>query len=251
MPPMDSEKPFILGHRGFRGELENTLPAFRRALQYADGIEFDVRMTADGKLVVHHDEGFCSAGRAYRLDELTLVELRRFHPLGKVIPTVDDVVRSFPGAIFDVDVKEVETSEEVIRTLERAGAVERAIFSADSPGIILSLVRECPDCRVGFSIVGYSSLPWILRLKGLYSLHVPIDVTSYIGYNAVVSLIRAFRKRGLRIFLWNYRMDELYWAPRFLPFVDAVISDNPARMRKVLLAADAKGLGGESHGGLE
>ncbi len=244
---MDSEKLFILGHRGFRGELENTIPAFRRALRYADGVEFDVRMTADGKLVVHHDEGFRSGGRTYRLRNLTLAELRRLHPLGKMIPTVDGVVRSFPSAVFDVDVKEAETSEGVVRTLERAGAVERAIFSADSPEIILSLLRECPDCRVGFSIVGYSSIPWIPRLKGLHSLHVPIDAVSYIGYNAVVSLMRVLRKRGLRIYLWNYEMDELSWVPRFLPFVDAVISDDPARLRKVFYG-EREGHYGDLHG---
>ncbi|WP_246454672.1 glycerophosphodiester phosphodiesterase family protein [Thermococcus camini] len=48
---MDSERPLILGHRGVRGRLENTLPSFERVLKYADGVEFDVRLTRDGKLL--------------------------------------------------------------------------------------------------------------------------------------------------------------------------------------------------------
>ncbi|MBC8089926.1 MAG: hypothetical protein H7Z40_21915 [Phycisphaerae bacterium] len=47
----------IIAHRGAsRDRLENTLSAFRTALeQGADGIELDVHATRDGMVVVHHD----------------------------------------------------------------------------------------------------------------------------------------------------------------------------------------------------
>lgn len=53
----------VFAHRGFTGEpgdarrpRENTLEAYEAArLAGADGVELDVRMTADGKLAVHHD----------------------------------------------------------------------------------------------------------------------------------------------------------------------------------------------------
>ena len=50
-------RPLIFGHRGAAGEApENTLAAFELALaQGADGIEFDVRLSADGEPVVIHD----------------------------------------------------------------------------------------------------------------------------------------------------------------------------------------------------
>ncbi|NJE62362.1 glycerophosphodiester phosphodiesterase family protein [Thermococcus sp. 21S7] len=76
------EQPSILGHRGFRGRLENTLPAFRRALKYADGIEFDIRLTGDGKLVIHHDGSFYADGSRYRLRTLSLRELWKLHRSG-------------------------------------------------------------------------------------------------------------------------------------------------------------------------
>jgi glycerophosphoryl diester phosphodiesterase len=48
----------IWAHRGARREApENTLPAFELAVaQGADGVEFDVQLTADGTVVVIHDE---------------------------------------------------------------------------------------------------------------------------------------------------------------------------------------------------
>ena len=48
----------VIGHRGAsRAERENTLAAFERAVEFgADGVELDVRLSADGALAVHHDE---------------------------------------------------------------------------------------------------------------------------------------------------------------------------------------------------
>jgi len=47
----------IEGHRGARGLLpENTIPAFERAIALGvDALEFDVGMSRDGILVIHHD----------------------------------------------------------------------------------------------------------------------------------------------------------------------------------------------------
>jgi glycerophosphoryl diester phosphodiesterase len=234
--------PLVLGHRGFRGRIENTIPAFRRALRYADGVELDVWSTGDGKIVVNHD----GIADGLPVKSLTLGEVKR---RDRRIPTLKRVLKEFRGAIFDIDVKDIDAVEGSVKLVEHVGV--KAVFSADSPEIVLSLRRECPDCRIGFSIIAYSSLLAILRLRGIHSLHVPIDAVSYVGFRNVVSLMRLFRKRGLRMFLWNYQMDELTWVPRFLPFVDAVISDDPARLRKALLVSESDNNGGELYGGLE
>lgn len=48
----------VFAHRGFKGRYpENTLLAFEKAVEMGcDGIEFDVQMTKDGKLIILHDE---------------------------------------------------------------------------------------------------------------------------------------------------------------------------------------------------
>jgi len=52
-----SRRPLVLGHRGASAAApENTRAAFARAREMgADGVELDVRRTADDVLVVHHD----------------------------------------------------------------------------------------------------------------------------------------------------------------------------------------------------
>jgi len=58
MPPLTT--PFNIAHRGARSLApENTMPAFRKALEVgAHGIESDVRVSADGRLILHHDSTF-------------------------------------------------------------------------------------------------------------------------------------------------------------------------------------------------
>ena len=72
----------IWAHRGASAEApENTMSAFRLAAeQGADAIEFDVHRTADGELVVIHDETIdrTSNGRGVVAD-LTLEQLSLIH----------------------------------------------------------------------------------------------------------------------------------------------------------------------------
>ena len=52
------EKITLTAHRGYRQKFpENTMRSFREALKLdIDSIEMDVRMTADGEIVVIHDQ---------------------------------------------------------------------------------------------------------------------------------------------------------------------------------------------------
>src|SRR6266542_4141471 len=75
-----SSLPRILGHRGARLLApENTVPGFRAAItDGADGVELDVRRTADQALVCLHDAGLgrTTDGRG-PVREHTLAEIRR------------------------------------------------------------------------------------------------------------------------------------------------------------------------------
>lgn len=56
-------RPFLhtmFAHRGYhcieKGIPENSIPSFRAAISHGYGIELDVHLTSDGKLVVFHDD---------------------------------------------------------------------------------------------------------------------------------------------------------------------------------------------------
>ena len=65
-------------HRGLHGGgvPENSMAAFRRAVEAGYGIELDVHLSRDGEVVVFHDETLVRmTGCERRLAELTLDEL--------------------------------------------------------------------------------------------------------------------------------------------------------------------------------
>ena len=97
----------IEGHRGARGlVVENTLPSMTAALEAGvTGIEIDVRLTADGQVVVWHDAILlpekCRSTRSEligaRVDELTLDQLRAVDVGSQTLPEFA-TQRAAPGA---------------------------------------------------------------------------------------------------------------------------------------------------------
>ena len=92
-------------HRGLhsrdRSVPENSLPAFRKAAREGYGIELDVRLSKDGKVVVFHDDTLDRVcGVPARVDELTWEELRalRLYGTDERIPLFSEVLRSIHGA---------------------------------------------------------------------------------------------------------------------------------------------------------
>ena len=94
----DVEMTRIIAHRGASGaEPENTVAAFRRAGEMgADGIELDVRRTADDRLVVHHDPVLAD-GRPIRT--VAAVELPSH------IATLDAAIDAGTGMFVNVEIK--------------------------------------------------------------------------------------------------------------------------------------------------
>jgi glycerophosphoryl diester phosphodiesterase len=94
-----------LAHRGdWRSAPENTLPAFTAALRSpaCGGLEFDVRLSADGVPVLLHDETLERVqGRPEPVNEL---KARALEDLG--VPSLADVLAAVPHRAFlDVDLK--------------------------------------------------------------------------------------------------------------------------------------------------
>ncbi len=94
----------VVGHRGApRREIENTLESFDRAeADGADGVELDVRLTADGEAVVVHDPEVVASGRRVPVAQLTLPEvlevtLARDDLRGR-IPTLREVLMRYGSA---------------------------------------------------------------------------------------------------------------------------------------------------------
>lgn len=103
---MDFKKTQLLGHRGARAEaLENTLFGFQHANHLQSkglaGVELDVQLTADGHLIVFHDETLQRlCGLQARVDQLSLREIQRHTQSGHHIITLDMLAQSLPPSMM-------------------------------------------------------------------------------------------------------------------------------------------------------
>ena len=140
----------LVAHRGASAEApENTLPAFQRAAALgADAFEFDVRLTADGAVIVHHD---ATLGRTTdltgRIATRTLAQLRvadagyrftrdqgaafPFRGQRVGVPTLVEVLDAFPRTPVLVELKEVAGQERVRDVILRLGAESRCVVASE------------------------------------------------------------------------------------------------------------------------
>lgn len=155
--------PLRLAHRGAsREHPENTLPAFRRALELgADGIELDVHATRDGIVVVHHDAaprrvGAPEPSPGPRIEQLTFAELSSFEVApGVGIPTLGDVLTLVGDrAVVYVEIKGVGIEQAVAHTLRAAPGVRCAVHSFDHSAIE-RMSRLLPEVPRGLLFADY------------------------------------------------------------------------------------------------
>jgi glycerophosphoryl diester phosphodiesterase len=189
----------LVAHRGaaIQGYAENTLAAFRRAIENgAEAIEIDLRGTKDGEIVVMHDETVnrTTNGRGAVADR-TLAELRKLDAgRGERIPTYEEVLQLVSGTgvtlLLDIKESQVLDGRKVVRMTEEHNAVQNVIvgvrslddlraFRALSPRLrTLGFVKEVEDIEP-FAKLGAD----IIRLwpKWLYANPALVDKVHQLG----------------------------------------------------------------------
>ena len=108
-PRLEKMKPFekvYIAHRGLfdpdKGIPENSLAAFRRAVENGYGIELDIQITKDGKLVVFHDKTLKRmCGEKKILTQLTYQQLQEYRLAGSEerIPLFEDALKLIGGKV--------------------------------------------------------------------------------------------------------------------------------------------------------
>jgi glycerophosphoryl diester phosphodiesterase len=140
--------PMRLAHRGdWRRATENTIPALLAALRVpaCDGLEFDVRASADGVPVLCHDVTLTRVhGRSDHVDSLTADALAE---LG--LPSLESVLAAVGRRPFlDVELK-VDTGRAGVEILAagRGPGLERAVVSSFHPEALETVARLAPSWR--------------------------------------------------------------------------------------------------------
>ncbi len=101
-PKLDGLKGWSYAHRGLHGPgiPENSMAAFRAALEHGYGIELDIHLLRDGELAVIHDSSLLrTTGQAGTVEELTAADLPRYCLEGteQTIPLFREVLALYNG----------------------------------------------------------------------------------------------------------------------------------------------------------
>ncbi|WP_168169875.1 MULTISPECIES: glycerophosphodiester phosphodiesterase [unclassified Exiguobacterium] len=148
----------IYAHRGYSANYpENTLSAFEAALPYVDGIELDVQLSKDGRLVVIHDETVdrTTNGTGW-VKDMTLQELRQLKIDGyERIPTLEEVLGLIERSNVTLNI-ELKTDQYAYPGIERLAwfAVDefelgdRVVFSSFNRETLVLMRDVAPVARL-------------------------------------------------------------------------------------------------------
>lgn len=240
-------KPVLFAHRGASVYApENTMAAFHLAEQQgANAIELDVKLSADGHVVVIHDPTVDrttdGTGRVSALSLAALIELdagaffsEQYR--GERIPTLDDVFTEFGKRLFiNVELSNYTTAgdnlvESVVELVNLHGLHEWILFSSFFPWNLSKAARLCSDVPRALlappGLLGSWSRSFGFAFGSYQALHPHMKDVSPEQVQRVHRLKR-------RIHVWTVNAADdirslLDWG------VDGIVTDDPILTSKIL-----------------
>jgi glycerophosphoryl diester phosphodiesterase len=232
----------VIGHRGAKALVtENTIASFERArVDGADGVELDVRQTADGVVVVMHDPDLSrvtSKRDTRSVARITLEALRDVVLDGDArAPTLAEVLAWADAHDMRVNVElkhdvpdERALATATARLLRSHGrAAERVLLSSFQPrllGWMRALVPKVPRAFLFHEKQRFARTPFvraIARAVGAVALHPERTLCS-------PDRVRAWKSHGYLVNVWT--VNDVDEARDLADLgVDAIITDDPARV---------------------
>lgn len=234
---------FRYAHRGLHSEgiPENSMAAFRKALENGYGIELDVHLLKDGTLAVIHDSNLKRVtGREGNVEDLTREELTEYRLLGteETIPELNQVLELYQGkAPMIVELKSfagnyAALSEAVCRAME--GYKGLYCMESFDPYCVHWLKKNRPDIIRGQLSENFlrsgGPYPWIVRLIVSFYLENFLTRPDFIAHNYSdrknLSCFLCRRLWGIQGVSWTIRSrkdldiaEKEGWIPIFEGFI--------------------------------
>lgn len=246
----------IFAHRGASGDApENTMPAFELGWQQgADGLECDVHLTRDGKIVCIHDANTRrTTGISRQVASSTWRSLRALDVggwkgprwIGTRLSLLSEVLEALPrDKHIQVEIKSgAAMLPRLIPLLRKLPQYRRRLWViAFDREVLRALKRAAPDVRALW-LTGYKRTEahprWQPTRAGILATLADIgaDGLGSQSHRALTpELVRDLLARGLAIFVWT--VDRADVARRMLRLgVDGIASNRPGRIRNKLLTS--------------
>jgi len=150
----------LVGHRGYSKKYpENTILSFRKAIEAGcDGVELDVRLSKDNKVVVFHDDILdrTTNGRG-PIKNYTISELKSYDAgMGERIPMLEEVLDIVDGKLLLLEIKITKDEKQdsieriCLESLNIAGQRGNTYFISFNALALNILRRENKVCNLGY-----------------------------------------------------------------------------------------------------
>lgn len=217
-----TQKP--IAHRGLhngRDIPENSLAAFALAIERGYPIECDVRMSADGELVVFHDAHMKRlTGENIVLKDVTTHEMKAMYLYAtqEKIPTLQEVLALVDGRVpLLIEVKNTNHPGDLERKVQSLLRAYGGLYALQSfnPLTVLWFQRHMPQATVGQIIQRSPSRHlrielkrWLLRGKWFLSRLYPDFVTYEDACFPNHYFVSLHKRRGIPILAWTIDSTE-------------------------------------------
>jgi glycerophosphoryl diester phosphodiesterase len=238
---LDHPRPLAFAHRGGASHYpENSWKAFEHAVRLGYAyLETDAHATADGTVVAFHDKTLDRVtDSAGQVAKLTAAQVAAARIAGsEPIPLLADLLTSWPGHRFNIDVKDEPVIAPLIGVLRATNAWDRVCITSFS-GRRLSATRAllprpvcmaAPPSAVGAILAGPPAPALAARFarQSVQCAQVPVRV-------ATSQFIRRAHAAGLQVHVWTVNEAALM-ADLLDRGADGIMTDNTETLRDVLI----------------
>ena len=206
--------PVFLSHRGESDDApENTMQAYQLAMdRESDGIELDIRLTSDGRVVCVHDATLKRvAGDPAVIADHTLAELRKIHP----VPELHEVLAIMrPGSMIQIELKSTAALLPKLRPmltpeLCRKLAVRISSFDAELLKAAADFFPELPRLLLIDLVKYFGHLPTADETAALLAQYRATGVSMRADPAYTAEFVKELKARGLGVVAWGVSTDEL------------------------------------------
>ena len=242
-PGLAALKGWKYAHRGLHGNglPENSMAAFRAALEHGYGIELDIHLMKDGQLAVIHDTSLKrTAGADVKITDLCTEDLAGYPLEGteETIPLFSQVLELFAGkAPLIIELKSDGNAPQLVAAAIKAMEGYEGPYCMESfdPRCVMELKKQAPQIIRGQLTMDYfkeekSTLPkvlkWALTQHAENFLSMPDFVACRFSDRNTVGSRLARKFWGVQGVTWTLRNQEDFdtataegWLPIFEGFI--------------------------------
>jgi len=220
----------IIGHRGAPSiKKENTLDSFQAALNHnVDGIELDVQLSKDCKLVVLHDLHTYKLNGKY--DLIRNYSLNKLKKLNYQIPILEDILKiTPPHKELHIEIKSNQINNDIIITkiynlLSKYKLETQTILSSFNPFVLSALKQLSHSIRIGLLWTLCPDEPWFITHYSCYKIN-PYSFHASIEYMNK-EMAEWAKKHNMKLYYYTINNTQSLKKAEAL-YADGIFSDYP------------------------